>query len=138
MEESFLPRKDLDKRTEFEDRYNLSVVGLTDLRDSADGLDPVVGLLHCLCIIGCDVDYALAVDFIDSDDSAGLGLDLLDGLATLSDDGSDEFLVDLEGLDPRNERLVVLARLVDALHHFTHDVHPAFLGLLESLGQNVV
>ena len=114
------------------------MVGLADFRDGADALDPVVSLLHGGSIVRGDVHNTLAVDLIDGDDSAGLGLDLLDGLATLSDDSSDEVLIDLEGLDSRNERLVVLARLVETLHHLAHDVHSAFVSLLESLRENLV
>ncbi len=114
------------------------MVGLADLRNCADALNPVVCLLHGLSVIRGDVHNALAVNLIDRDDSTCLGLDLLDGLATLSDDSADEVLVDLEGLDPRNERLVVLTRLVDALHHLAHDVHSALMSLLESLGENLV
>ena len=114
------------------------MVGLADLRNSADALDPVVSLLHGGSIVRGDVHNTLAVDLIDGDDSSGLCLDLLDGLATLADDSTDEVLIDLEGLDSRNERLVVLARFVDALHHLTHDVHSAFVSLLESLRENLV
>ena len=114
------------------------MVGLSDLRNSADALDPVVGLLHGLRVVRGDVNDTLAVNLVDGDDRTGLCLDLLDGLATLSDDGSDEFLVDLEGLDSRNERLVVLTRFVKALHHLAHDVHSALMSLLESLCKNLV
>ena len=138
MEESFLARKNLDECSEFEDGNDLSVVNLSDLRLCADALDPVVGLLHCLSVIGGDVHDALSVNLVDGNDCTGLSLDLLDGLSALADDCPDEVLVDFEGLDSRNERLVVLARGVDGLHHLTHDVEPSQTGLLKCLFENLV
>ena len=96
VEKAFLAGKDLDKGTEFEDGNDLSMIGLADLGNCTDALDPIVSLLHGLCIVGSDIHDTLSVNFVDIDDGTGLGLDLLDGLTTLSDDCSDEFLGNLE------------------------------------------
>ena len=138
VEQALLSGKDLYECTEIEDGNNLSMVYLADLGDLADAHDPLVGLVHCILVVGSDVHDALSVDLVDVDLCTGLRLDLLDGLATLSDDSTDEVLVDLEGLDARNERLVVLAGLVHALAHLAKDVHAALMSLCQSLFENLV
>ena len=138
MEESLLAGKYLDEGTELEDGNNLSVVNLTLLRHCAYAHDPVICLCHCFSVVGGDVHDTLAVNLVDGYAGAGLGLYLLDGLATLADDSSDELLRNLELLDSRYERLVVLAWLADGLHHLAHDVQTALTCLLESLLKHFV
>ena len=112
----------------------------TDLRNSADAFNPGESLVESIPVGAEDIHNALVSLGIlgNGDGGAGLLLDLLDGLSALSDDGADEVGLDLDLLDARNERLVVLTRLADGLHHLTHDVEPALTGLLKSLGENVV
>ena len=143
MQESFLSGEDLDERTKFKDAYHLAVVNLSHLRNGADSLDPVKGLLHSFLIVAGNVNNTLGASagkrFLrDGDDGTGLLLDLLDGLSALSDDCSDELGSNADLLDARNERLVVLARLADGLHHLAHNVDASPAGLLQSLLQNVV
>ena len=138
MEKAFLSRKNLHEGAELKYGLDSSMVNLAYLRNSADAFDPLESLVHAVLVVSEDVYYTLVVLLGYGDGGAGLLLDLLDGLSALSDDGTDEVLRNPDLLDPRNKRLVVCARLVDALEHLAHDVHSAFMSLLEGLGENVI
>ena len=138
MQQAFLARKYLHECSELEDRNDFPVICLTNFRNGADSLNPVVSLLHGFCIVRGNVYDTLAINLVNRYDSASFSLDLLDSLSALADNGSDEVFVYLEGLDPRNERPVIVTRLVYALHHLAHDVHPAFMSLLERFSKHFV
>src|SRR5690606_29576184 len=73
-------------------------------------------------VLAHDLHHAAAVYFVDRDVRARFGLDLLDHTATGSDHRTDRFLRDLDGDDARCMFLVILAWLVQHLHHFTQNV----------------
>ena len=144
MQQSFLARKNLYESTELENADYLSVIYGTNLRDSNDTLNPSLSLGHSLSIVGSDIHNthcALSVriwNLIDRDCRTGLLLNLLDGLTTLSDDGSDKLGSNNHLLDTRNERLVVLPWCRDSLKHLSHNVQTSQTGLLKSLGKHFV
>ena len=111
VEQAFLAGKDFDEGTEVQDAHDLAVIHGAGLGLRADTLDPLEGLLHCLCIVGGDVHHAfgevgsLDGHLVDVDDGAGFLLDLLDGLASLADNGADELGRDADFLDARDEGL---------------------------------
>ena len=81
---------------------------------------------------------AHAIDLVDADVRAGLGLDLLDHAATGPDHGTDALLRDGDGDDPRSVVLVVGSWHVQRLQHFTQDVQATLTGLLQRLREYFV
>ena len=118
------------------------MVNSVNLRNCSDAVDPFDSLVHRFLVKTEDVHNTLlnAVDLLfgDGDGSAGFALDLLDGLAALSDDGSDEFDDNDELNHAWNELLVLCTWLADGLHHLAHDVETTLTCLLESSLENVV
>ena len=143
MEKSLLARKNLDECAKFQDADYLSVIYGAYLRYCAYALDPVESLLHGFLVVGCNVNNTLGATarkrFLgDGNNSTCLLLYLLNGLATLADNGSDKLGCNADLLDARHERLVVLTRLADGLHHLSHNMEASLACLLKCLGKNVI
>ena len=144
MKQAFLAGKNLHECTEIKDAHHLSVVGLPCLGNCADALDPVESLLHGLGIIGSNVHDTLGKigagdrNFFDIDNGTGFLLNLLDGLASLADNGTDKLGGDAYLLDAGNERFVIFAGFGDGLEHLAHDVHASLTGLLQRLGKDLI
>ena len=138
VHQTFLAGQELHEGTELDNADDLGIVHVAHLGHGADFLDPLDGGIDVVLVLRGDVDDTELAHLLDVDDGVGLGLYLLDDLATLADDGTDEVLGNLDLLDAGHEGLVVLARLRDGLGNLVEDVETPLAGLLESLGQHVV
>ena len=81
-----LARSQLDERADGQDADDLAVVQLADLRHEADILDHLLGGAHRFVIDRGDEDGAVILNI---DLGAGIGANLLDGLAAGADDLTD-------------------------------------------------
>ena len=89
-------------------------------------------------VLSEDVHDALVVHLRDGDGRARSLLDVLNHLAAGADHGADHVLRNGDLNDARHERLVVGARLGDALGEFAEDVQASLTGLLQRGGQHFV
>ena len=89
-----MARSDLDERADRQDADDLAVVQGADLGDEADVVDHLLGGVARSGIDRSDEDVAVVVDV---DLGAGVGTDLLDGLAAGADDLTDLLNGDLHG-----------------------------------------
>ena len=138
MHQAFLAGQELHKGAELDDADDLGVEDIAHLGNGADVLNPFEGGSDVFFVLRGDVDNAKLALFFDIDDGVGLGLNLLDDLATLADDGTDEVFRNLDLLDAGHEVLVVLTGLGDGLENLVEDVETTLTGLLKGLGEDVV
>ena len=92
MEKTLLTRKNFHKCTEIKDRNNLSVIYRSNFRNCTDSFNPRKSLVKRVLVCREDINDTLASLSILSDGNCStcLLLNLLDSLATLSDNSTDE------------------------------------------------
>ena len=124
--------------TEFENAANLAGVNLVNFRNCNDSLDASDSCIDFILFRSADVDFSLAVDFVDGNCCTSFFLDSLDYFATLTDDSANEFLVNGHVNDAWNVWLVVFAWGRDSFVDELEDVQASFLSLAESLFEDFV
>ena len=138
MEKAILARHELYESTECLDVLDRTSVDLAFFWDSHDSLDLVEGSID-RCLVGrSDDNVTLAVDFVDCNLCACLFLNALDCLTTLSDDSTDEVLVNIDSHKSWCVLLKVFTSLWLCLKHALENMMTTFLGLLECLLENLV
>ncbi len=137
VEQTFLTRQNLDEAAVRHDALHHTVVHLTHLGQGDDALDLGDGSVDALLVRSRHLHMTHTVGLVDGDGSASVFLHLLDNLSARANDGTDEFLGDVESLDAGHLRLQLLARLADGLHHLAHNMLTASLGLHEGLLNDV-
>ena len=100
VHQTFFAGQELQESTEFNDADDLGVEDITHLGNGADILNPLESSSNILLVRRGDIDNAELALFFDIDDGVGLGLNLLDDLATLADDGTDEVFRNLGMTSP--------------------------------------
>ena len=131
MDEAVLARGDLDERAELHQAHDAAIVELADLGHEDDIVDALLRSVARGGVGGGDVDGAVVVDV---DLGAGIGNDLLDDAAALTDDLADALGVDVHG-DHLGRILADLgARLGDAgQHDLVEDLHARVIGDLKGV-----
>ena len=134
MHHAVVTRSDLDERADREDADDLAVVQRADLGNEADVVDHLLGSVARCTVDRSDEDVAVVVDV---DLCAGIGADLLDGLAAGADD-----LADLVDGDDHGDHLGRVlgdlgTRLCDAgQHDLLEDLKARLAAALERIGDD--
>ena len=86
VHQAFLAGQELHEGAKLDNRDDLGIEDITNLGDGADVLDPLEGGSDVVLVRRGNVDNAELAFLFDIDDGVGLGLNLLDDLATLADE----------------------------------------------------
>ena len=133
VDQPFFARQDFDEGAEVHDARDFADIGLADFNVFRQFFDPFFGFLAAFAIDSGNVYQAR---IIDVDLSTCFFGNLFDHLAARPDDVADLIRLDVHGDDARSIRRELLSRFVDDLQHLAHDMHPAFMSLFQSLGQD--
>ena len=135
VDHAVVARGDLNERADRQDADDLAVVQGADLGDEADVVDHLLGGVARSGIDRSDEDVAVVVDV---DLGAGVGADLLDGLAAGADDLTDLLDGDLHGDHLRSVLGDVRARLGDAGEHdLVQNFQTGLAAALECVGNDL-
>uniref|UniRef100_A0A0N4ZCV4 NAD-specific glutamate dehydrogenase n=1 Tax=Parastrongyloides trichosuri TaxID=131310 RepID=A0A0N4ZCV4_PARTI len=125
-----LGAEEVHEGAEVDDLHDLAGVDHAQLGFRGDGLDPGLGGVDLLLVVGGDLDGAVIADV---DLGAGLFDDLADHLAARTDHFTDLVGRDLHGFDLGSVLAQLGARGVHGLRHFVEDVEATGRSLRQSL-----
>ena len=134
MQQTVLAGQAFDERAEVHQTDDLAGVSLADFDVLGQVFDLLAGCVAGFGVGRRDEDQA---GIVDVDLRAGLGDDAVDGLAALADDDADLVRIDLHARDERSVLGQLFSGLGDLFEHLAHDVHSAFLRLLQSLFEDL-
>ena len=109
MHQALFPRQELEESAELDNADHLCIVDLSHFGHSAYLTYPLDGSSNIVLVLRCHINNAEVAHLFDIDNRIGLGLNLLNNLTTLTDNGTDEVLRNLYLLNTRHEVLVILA-----------------------------
>ena len=138
MQQAILTRQDLYEGSESNNRTNLTVVNLANLRDRYDTLDSSQGCIQSILVLTEDINITFIILFGDGNGCTGLFLDLLDHLTARADHSTDELLRNRDLNDARYERFVISSRFRYRLKNLAENVHTALFCLFEGFCQHFV
>ncbi|MNX73713.1 hypothetical protein D3C86_1051220 [compost metagenome] len=130
MDQAVLGAEEVHEGAEVDDLHDLAGVDHAQLGFRGDGLDPGLGGVDLLLVVGGDLDGAVIADV---DLGAGLLDDLADHLAARTDHFTDLVDRDLDGFDLGSVLAQLGARGVHGLRHFVEDVQTTGRSLRQGL-----
>ena len=134
MNHAFLAGCELNECTELLDADNLALEDLSSLELGGDDFDHLDGFVHHFLI---RTAYGNAAVICDIDLYTGAGNDLVNGLASLTNNITDLLRIDLDGNDLRCIFTNLCSRMCDAgSHDLVDDIFSCFFGSCNRLFYN--
>ena len=130
--------QELEEGTKLDNADHLGIIHLSHLRNGANFLNPLDGGRDIVLVLRSDIDNTELANFFDVDDGIRFSLNLLDNLATLTDNSSDKVLRNLNLLDAGHKVFVILTGLSNGALDVVEDVETTLTSLLKCLGKDIV
>src|SRR5665647_44278 len=137
MKKSVLVRKNLDKRSELGDCFNLASVNLAYFRHCTYGINAVKSRPDNLIIVTKDIDHTLAVDLFNDNSCTCCRLNILYDFSAGTDNGTDHLFRDVNLLYPWSMRLKIRPWFCNGLLHYIKYMESAVACLVKSLFQHL-